>query len=54
VFGGMIAATVLTTLAVPAFYVLIQGLSERFGGGPPAAHKDKEEPSATPTKEAHA
>jgi hypothetical protein len=37
VFGGMIAATVLTTLAVPAFYVLIQGLSERFGGGPPAS-----------------
>jgi multidrug efflux pump subunit AcrB len=35
VFGGMIAATVLTTLAVPAFYVLIQGLSERFGGGGP-------------------
>jgi multidrug efflux pump len=36
VFGGMIAATVLTTLAVPAFYVLIQGMAERFGGGPPA------------------
>ena len=36
VFGGMIFATVFTTLAVPAFYVLIQGLSERFGGGPPA------------------
>jgi multidrug efflux pump len=35
VFGGMIAATVLTTIAVPAFYVLIQGLAERFGGGPP-------------------
>jgi multidrug efflux pump len=34
VFGGMLAATVLTTLAVPAFYVLIQGLSERFGGAP--------------------
>jgi hydrophobe/amphiphile efflux-1 (HAE1) family protein len=34
VFGGMIFATLLTTLAVPAFYVLIQGLSERFGGGP--------------------
>ncbi len=33
VFGGMIAATVLTTLAVPAFYVMIQGLSERIGGG---------------------
>ncbi len=37
VFGGMIGATVLTTLAVPAFYVLIQGLAERLGGGPPAA-----------------
>jgi multidrug efflux pump len=37
VFGGMIAATLLTTLAVPAFYVLIQGLAERFGGGPPPA-----------------
>jgi multidrug efflux pump len=37
VFGGMICATVFTTLAVPAFYVLIQGLSERFGGGPPTA-----------------
>jgi len=36
VFGGMIGATVLTTLAVPAFYVLIQGLAERFGGGPTA------------------
>jgi HAE1 family hydrophobic/amphiphilic exporter-1 len=34
VFGGMLAATVLTTLAVPAFYVLIQGLAERFGGPP--------------------
>jgi multidrug efflux pump len=34
VFGGMIAATVLTTLAVPAFYVLIQGIAERFGGKP--------------------
>ena len=37
VFGGMIAATLLTTLAVPAFYVLIQGLAERFGSGPPTA-----------------
>jgi HAE1 family hydrophobic/amphiphilic exporter-1 len=32
VFGGMIAATLLTTLAVPAFYVLIQGIAERLGG----------------------
>jgi multidrug efflux pump subunit AcrB len=37
VFGGMIAATVLTTLVVPAFYVFVQGLAERFGG-PPKAH----------------
>ena len=37
VFGGMIFATILTTLAVPAFYVLIQGLSERFGGNTPPA-----------------
>ena len=34
VFGGMIAATVLTALAVPAFYVLIQGIAERFGRRP--------------------
>jgi multidrug efflux pump len=34
VLGGMIAATLLTSLAVPGFYVLIQGLSERFGGAP--------------------
>jgi len=56
VFGGMIAATVLTTLAVPAFYVLIQGLSERFGGGPPAATRveNPAPPTATPTTEAHA
>jgi multidrug efflux pump subunit AcrB len=37
VFGGVIFATILTTLAVPAFYVLIQGLSERFSGDPPPA-----------------
>ena len=34
VFGGMLAATILTTLAVPAFYVLIQGLAERVSGAP--------------------
>ena len=43
VFGGMIFATILTTLAVPAFYVLIQGLSERFGGDPPAARRPPSE-----------
>ena len=37
VFGGMIAATLLTALAVPGFYVMIQGLSERFGGAPKKA-----------------
>ena len=47
VFGGMIFATILTTLAVPAFYVLIQGLSERFGGDAPPAI-----PPATPATEA--
>jgi hydrophobe/amphiphile efflux-1 (HAE1) family protein len=35
VFGGMLFATVFTTLIVPALYVLIQGLSERFGGDKP-------------------
>jgi len=37
VFGGMLAATFLTVVAVPAFYVLIQGLAERIGGTPPPA-----------------
>jgi multidrug efflux pump len=48
VFGGMIAATVLTTLAVPAFYVLIQGLAERFGGGPPAAKREPDAATEVP------
>lgn len=30
VFGGMIAATLLTTLTVPAFYVLVQSMAERL------------------------
>jgi multidrug efflux pump subunit AcrB len=40
VLGGMLTATVLSVLLVPALYVIIQGLSERFGGHkttPPAA-----------------
>lgn len=32
VFGGMIAATFLTVLFVPVFFVAIQGVSERVGG----------------------
>ena len=31
-----IAATLLTSLAVPGFYVMIQGLAEKFGGEPKA------------------
>jgi hydrophobe/amphiphile efflux-1 (HAE1) family protein len=33
VLGGMIAATVLAVFFVPLFYVVVQGLSERFTGG---------------------
>ncbi len=47
VFGGMLCATVFTTLAVPAFYVLIQGLSERFGGKPPHAPQGSTAEAAT-------
>jgi multidrug efflux pump len=36
VIGGMLAATILTTLAVPAFYVLVQGLAERISGQTPS------------------
>jgi multidrug efflux pump len=55
VFGGMIFATVFTTLAVPAFYVLIQGLSERFGGGPPSTSGEQQPevvPAAAPAEAA--
>lgn len=34
VFGGMLTATLLAVLVVPALYVLIQSLAERFGGPP--------------------
>ncbi|MEF2229318.1 MAG: multidrug efflux RND transporter permease subunit [Pseudodesulfovibrio sp.] len=33
VFGGMIAATALGVIVVPALYVAVQGLAARFGGG---------------------
>jgi len=49
VFGGMVCATVFTTLAVPAFYVLIQGLSERFGGAPPGAEHATHDPAGGAT-----
>jgi multidrug efflux pump len=35
VFGGMLAATLLAILAVPALYVIVQGLAERVGGAKP-------------------
>jgi HAE1 family hydrophobic/amphiphilic exporter-1 len=33
VFGGMVAATVLTLLFVPVFYAVIEGLRERGHSG---------------------
>ena len=35
VFGGMIAATVLTVLFVPVFFRVFQGMGELFGKTPP-------------------
>jgi hydrophobe/amphiphile efflux-1 (HAE1) family protein len=44
VLSGMLTATLLSVLLVPALYVLIQGLSERFNGGnPPEKHAHKGE-----------
>jgi multidrug efflux pump subunit AcrB len=37
VFGGMLAATILAVLVVPALYVIVQSLTERFFGGAPGA-----------------
>ncbi|MEQ8411513.1 MAG: multidrug efflux RND transporter permease subunit [Erythrobacter sp.] len=51
VFGGMLAATILAVLVVPALYVIVQSLTERFFGAkdadetpPPAG--DREAPAA--------
>jgi multidrug efflux pump subunit AcrB len=41
VFGGMLVATVLAVLVVPALYVIVQSVTERYFGGP------KEAPPAT-------
>ena len=48
VFGGMLAATILTTLAVPAFYVLVQGLAERISGKAPSPPGSSEPPPRPP------
>jgi len=37
VFGGMLAATILAVLVVPALYVIVQSLTERYFGGAPRA-----------------
>jgi HAE1 family hydrophobic/amphiphilic exporter-1 len=42
VFGGMLAATVLTLLFVPVFYAVIEGLRERGHGG---EHEQEEDHS---------
>jgi hydrophobe/amphiphile efflux-1 (HAE1) family protein len=34
VFGGMLVSTVLAVLVVPALYVIVQSLTERYFGGP--------------------
>jgi len=36
VFGGMLASTLLAVLVVPVFYVLVQGIIERFSPPDPA------------------
>lgn len=36
VFGGLLAATVLSLLVVPVLYVVLKGLEEQFFGGPGA------------------
>jgi Cu/Ag efflux pump CusA len=43
VFGGMLAATLLTLLFVPVFYAVIEGLRER-GHHPPEQLSDIAEP----------
>jgi multidrug efflux pump len=45
VFGGMLVATVLAVLVVPALYVIVQSVTERYFGGPkesPPAASDPE------------
>jgi multidrug efflux pump subunit AcrB len=54
VFGGMVAATILSLVFVPVFYAVIEQLRERRGDGEAAAHdqdhsdQDNSEPTAEP------
>ncbi|MCX5691671.1 MAG: efflux RND transporter permease subunit, partial [Planctomycetota bacterium] len=51
VLGGMLAATVLAVFFVPLFYVIVQGISEKFGGASSAA--TPEAPASTPPPASH-
>ena len=46
VFGGMVAATILSLVFVPVFYAVIEQLRERRGGDEPASRHT--EPTAEP------
>jgi HAE1 family hydrophobic/amphiphilic exporter-1 len=42
VFGGMLAATILTLIFVPVFYATIEDLRERWGAPAGARHNETE------------
>ncbi|PPQ37228.1 hydrophobic/amphiphilic exporter-1, HAE1 family [Rhodoblastus acidophilus] len=46
VFGGMLAATLLTLLFVPVFYYVVERLRERMAGRPDAINEAHPQPSA--------
>ena len=55
VFGGMVAATILSLVFVPVFYAVIEQLRERRESGEPASSKHTEptaEPAFPPLAEA--
>ncbi|PBB82228.1 hydrophobe/amphiphile efflux-1 family RND transporter [Mesorhizobium sp. WSM3879] len=60
VFGGMMAATILSLVFVPVFYAVIEKLRERGGESEPAAgphhapHQQEIEPTAEPVRLAQA
>ncbi len=48
VFGGMTLATILGVLVTPALYVIVQGLSEKMGGGPKPDDSKSSDSGSTP------
>ena len=40
VFGGMLVATIVSLLAVPMLYMVIQSISEKLRGVPPTESED--------------